>query len=71
MKQKISIMVFLGIMSSISLVIAHEFWLFPSEFFSKKGEKIPVSINVGEDYVGDRWGGGSRRVQRLRLIKKI
>lgn len=64
-------MVFLGIMSSISLVIAHEFWLFPSEFFSKKGEKIPVSINVGEDYVGDRWGGSSRRVQRLRLIKKI
>lgn len=61
-------MAFLGIMSSISMVIAHEFWLYPSQFFSKKGEKIPISINVGEDYVGERWGGGSRRVQHLRLI---
>ncbi len=68
MKQKIGIVAFLSIIGSVTLAIAHEFWLFPSQFFCKKGEAVQVSINVGEDYVGERWGGGSRRVQRLRLI---
>jgi uncharacterized GH25 family protein len=49
-------------------VAAHEFWLYPTDFYPKLGQTIPVSINVGEDYVGERWGGGDRRVQRLRLI---
>jgi len=49
-------------------VAAHEFWLFPTDFYPKLGQTISVSINVGEDYVGERWGGGDRRVLRLRLI---
>lgn len=48
--------------------MAHEFWLFPTQFFAAVGETLAVSINVGEDYMGERWGGGGRRVQRLRLI---
>jgi len=55
-------------LSSISFVIAHEFWLFPTTFFAKIGQSVALSINVGEDYAGERWGGGSRRVQRLRLV---
>jgi len=68
MNRQISIVAFLGVMGTVSLAIAHEFWLFPTHFFPKSGENVSVSINVGEDYLGERWGGGSRRVQRLRLI---
>lgn len=68
MNRQLSIVAFLGIMGTVSLAIAHEFWLFPTQFFPKAGENVSLSINVGEDYMGERWGGGSRRVQRLRLI---
>ncbi len=68
MNRQLSIVAFLGIMGTVSLAIAHEFWLFPTQFFPKAGENVSVSINVGEDYKGERWGGGSRRVQRLRLF---
>lgn len=50
------------------LTFAHEFWIYPASFFAKIGETMPFTINVGEDYMGERWGGGSRRVERLRLI---
>lgn len=68
MKQRTFLLAFLGIVVTVSLAVAHEFWLFPTQFFPKTGQSIPVSINVGEDYMGERWGGGDRRVQRLRLI---
>jgi uncharacterized GH25 family protein len=70
MKQKKTLVVFLAIVASLSVAIAHEFWLYPSQFFPTQGKTVSLSINVGEDYVGERWGGGSRRVQRLRLLSK-
>lgn len=68
MNRKIAFLTFVGIISGITWTIAHEFWLYPSQFFATVGETLSVSINVGEDYMGERWGGGSRRVQRLRLF---
>lgn len=61
-------MTLLGMIGTALSVVAHEFWIFPSTFFAKIGEVVELSINVGEDYVGERWGGGSRRVARLRVI---
>jgi uncharacterized GH25 family protein len=68
MNRKTALLTFWGITAGITLAMAHEFWLFPTQFFPKAGETVSVSINVGEDYMGERWGGGSRRVQSLRLI---
>lgn len=61
-KRPLVILCLLGIST---LVLAHEFWLYPADFFPKIGQKLAFSINVGEDYVGERWGGGERRVTRL------
>lgn len=56
------------LIATISAALAHEFWIFPENFFPKMGEKVAWKIQVGEDYMGERWGGGSRRVERLRLF---
>jgi uncharacterized GH25 family protein len=50
-----------------SLALAHEFWISPSDFFPKLGAKIKLDIFVGENYEGERWGGGSRRVDVLKI----
>ncbi|MCU0340791.1 MAG: DUF4198 domain-containing protein [Spirosomaceae bacterium] len=54
--------------ATFCLTLAHEFWIYPTQFFVKVGEQLTFTINVGEDYMGERWGGGSRRVERLRHI---
>ncbi len=53
---------------TVASALAHEFWIFPGNFFPRVGDEISLSIQVGEDYEGDRWGGGSRKVERLRMI---
>jgi uncharacterized GH25 family protein len=53
---------------TVASALAHEFWLFPKTFFPNVGDKLTWEIMVGENYEGERWGGGSRRVDRLRLI---
>jgi Domain of unknown function (DUF4198) len=40
--------------------------LLPERFFLNIGERVGVSIEVGEDFTGDRWGGGTRRVTALK-----
>ncbi len=50
-----------------TLAFAHEFWLSPSDFFSKIGDKVKLGVFVGENYEGERWGGGSRRVEVLKV----
>ena len=64
---KLRLLAFLLIVSVFS-ALAHEFWIFPENFFPKLGEKMSWKIQVGENYEGERWGGGSRRVERLRLF---
>jgi uncharacterized GH25 family protein len=50
-----------------SLALAHEFWISPSDFFPKLGDTIKLKIFVGENYEGEHWGGGSRRVETLKI----
>ncbi len=56
------------LLTTISVALAHEFWISPENFFPNLGEKLVWKIQVGEDYTGEHWGGGSRRVERLRLF---
>ncbi len=58
------------LITTVTAALAHEFWIYPENFFPKLGEKLTWKIQVGEDYEGERWGGGSRRVERLRLFTK-
>ncbi|MPR35738.1 DUF4198 domain-containing protein [Salmonirosea aquatica] len=64
---KLRLLAFL-LLATVASALAHEFWIFPENFFPKVGEKLAWKIQVGENYEGERWGGGSRRVERLRLI---
>ncbi|WP_373514221.1 DUF4198 domain-containing protein [Persicitalea sp.] len=64
---KLRILAFL-LIATAATALAHEFWIFPENFFPKVGDKLAWKIQVGEDYMGERWGGGSRRVERLRLL---
>ncbi|MFN8345326.1 MAG: DUF4198 domain-containing protein [Spirosomataceae bacterium] len=63
-----SVLTLFGVWVAVSITAAHEFWVYPKQFFAKVGEALPLSIYVGEDYKGERWGGGNRRVQRLRWV---
>lgn len=56
------------LLSVVTAVFSHEFWLLPERFFLNIGETIPVKIEVGEDFTGKRWGGGSRRIETLKLF---
>ena len=64
---KLRLLAFL-LIATVASALAHEFWIFPENFFPKVGEKLAWRIQVGENYEGERWGGGSRRVERLRLL---
>lgn len=64
---KLRLLAFLLLVTALT-ALAHEFWIFPESFFPKLGDKLAWKIQVGEDYEGERWGGGSRRVERLRLF---
>ncbi|GHB79933.1 DUF4198 domain-containing protein [Persicitalea jodogahamensis] len=65
MKLRIFALIFI---STASIALAHEFWIVPEDFFPELGKKLNWKIQVGEDYMGERWGGGSRRIERLRLF---
>jgi uncharacterized GH25 family protein len=64
MLKKITLTVFIF---SATFALAHEFWLSPSDFYPKLGEKIKLSVFVDENYEGKRWGGGSRRIEALKI----
>jgi uncharacterized GH25 family protein len=51
----------------ISSLLAHEFWLHPDKFIYKRGEKINIRFLVGENFEGENWKGNRGRVQRLKL----
>ncbi len=51
-------------------VAAHEFWLQPSTFIYKRGEKIIIKFLVGEDFTGENWSGDKSRIASLFLYDK-
>lgn len=44
---------------------AHEFWLLPSNFFFKSGEKLLIRFMVGENFMGESWDLKQHRVEKL------
>ena len=59
--------VFLATLALVSGAVGHEFWLQPADFFPKVGDAVSVLIRVGENFEGERWGGGSRRAEQLKI----
>ena len=46
---------------------AHEFWLQPSSFILKKGDKANIRFMVGENFEGDNWSGNRSKINFLSL----
>ncbi|MEO7394727.1 MAG: DUF4198 domain-containing protein [Chitinophagaceae bacterium] len=46
-------------------VTAHEFWLQPSAFIYKKGDKATISFRIGENFVGENWSGNRSKINFL------
>jgi len=64
--RKISIIVFL--LTFISPLLAHEFWLNPERFIYKRTEKINVRFLVGENFEGENWKGNNERIKSLQIF---
>ena len=47
---------------------AHEFWLLPDRFAPPPGERVQLSLSVGEQFVGDPVAFGKPVVSSLRLV---
>ena len=60
--KKISLLLALSI--GLSAAFGHEFWLQPSRFFAKTGDRIHVQILVGEGFAGERSEGKTNRISQ-------
>ena len=63
-KKTATIFLLLTIISSLS---AHEFWLNPGKFIYQRSEKINIRFLVGENFEGENWGGNNERVKSLQI----
>ncbi len=50
-----------------TLLSSHEFWLQPSSFILKKGDKANIRFRVGENFEGDNWNGKRSKINFLFL----
>jgi uncharacterized GH25 family protein len=50
------------LLSLVAFVQAHEYWIMPTRFFLKPGEQVSLTAMVGENYEGEKWGGGNRKL---------
>lgn len=48
--------------------LAHEFWIEPSSFTSKPGERVDIALRVGERYVGEPVRRKAERIERFAAI---
>jgi uncharacterized GH25 family protein len=63
---KKSVVALLLVFVLTSAVMAHEFWMQPLKYFFAVGEKIVVSIKVGENFLGEGWNLRKDRLVRLK-----
>jgi uncharacterized GH25 family protein len=56
-----------SLLTFISSLSAHEFWLNPKKFIYKRTEKIDVRFLVGENFKGEIWQGNNERIRSLKL----
>ena len=59
-KKKILTLAFLLV--AFAIVKAHEYWIMPTRFFLEPGEQVSLTAMVGENYEGEKWGGGNRKL---------
>jgi uncharacterized GH25 family protein len=64
MKKLLLIFFLLTFISSLS---AHEFWLNPQKFIYKRMEKVNIRFLVGENFEGENWIGNNERIRSLKL----
>ena len=57
----------ISLLTIISSLLAHEFWLSPDKFIYERGEKINIRFFVGENFEGENWKGNREKVQSLKL----
>ena len=55
------------LLTFISSLSAHEFWLNPDKFIYRRIEKINVRFTVGENFEGENWQGNNERIRSLRI----
>ncbi|HEU5168789.1 MAG TPA: DUF4198 domain-containing protein [Chitinophagaceae bacterium] len=63
--KKILLAIFL--LTFISSLSAHEFWLNPNKFIYKRSEKVNIRFLVGENFVGENWKGNNERIRLLKI----
>jgi len=63
-KKTVTILLLLSIISSLS---AHEFWLNPGKFIYQRTGKINIRFHVGENFEGENWGGNNERIKSLQI----
>ena len=63
--RKISLILFL--LTFISPLLAHEFWLNPHKFIYKRGESVNIRFLVGENFEGENWTGNNEKIRSLKL----
>lgn len=56
-----------SLLTFISSLLAHEFWLNPDKFIYKSGDNINIRFLAGENFVGENWKGNQERVESLKL----
>ena len=59
-RKKILALAFL--LGFFALAQAHEYWIMPNRFFLAPGEQVLLVAMVGENYEGEKWGGGNRKL---------
>jgi uncharacterized GH25 family protein len=57
----------ISLLSVITSLSAHEFWLSPSKYIYKRTEKLNIRFFVGENFEGQNWNGNKERIQSLKL----
>jgi len=55
------------LLTFISSLSAHEFWLNPDKFIYRRAEKVNINFFVGENFEGENWEGNNERVKSLKL----
>ena len=63
--KKIALVIFL--LTFISSLSAHEFWLNPGKFIYKRTEKVNIRFLVGENFEGENWKGNNERIKFLKI----
>jgi uncharacterized GH25 family protein len=55
------------LLTFISSLSAHEFWLNPDKFIYKRSEEINIRFLVGENFDGENWKGNNERIKSLKI----